>query len=154
MALTYLGVGKPQFTVTDGSSTILATYTLPSPLVNNIVKVTNYKTYMNAAGKMVKKYANSNTERWEITLEYKTQMLSQTDLDTILAIFDYERAGYTITLKARTDNSDITGTAILKEIDEINDMIRTIRDEEAANEEHQEMTNKKVIINVESQTAF
>jgi len=115
MALTYLGVGKPQFTVTDGSTTILATYTLPSPIRNTITKITNYKIYMNAAGKMVKKYANSNTERWEITLEYKTQQLSQTDFDTILEILDYERSGYTITLKARTDNSDITGTAILKD---------------------------------------
>jgi hypothetical protein len=46
------------------------------------------------------------------------------------------------------------GTSILKEIDEINDMIRTMHDDEAANEEHQENTNKKVIINVESQTFF
>lgn len=35
-----------------------------------------------------------------------------------------------------------------KEVEEIMDMIRTIRDEDAANEEHQD--NKKAILNVES----
>ncbi len=39
----------------------------------------------------------------------------------------------------------------MKEVEEINDMIRTVREDEvAANEEHLEINTKKVIINVES----
>jgi hypothetical protein len=113
--MDYLGVGKPQVTVTSGSTTILATYTLPQPILNRITSITNFDLYMNASGKMVKKYANNNAERWEVTWVYKSQQLSQTDFNTILAIIDYERAGYTVTIKARSDNATITGAAILKE---------------------------------------
>lgn len=114
MALSYLGTGKPIFTVTDGSTTILVATTLPQPQVNRIVKITNFDLYMNAAGKMVKKYANSNTERWEVTITYKDAMLTQAQFNTILSIIDYERQGYTVNLQARADNANITGTAVLK----------------------------------------
>jgi len=113
----YIGTGKPVITVYDstGDNIVLGPITLRRPSSNVITLESNFSLEKNIEGEWIKKYTDVNREYYECKISYGPQMLTQSEINTLLQIFSLERSGHKIYLQPRSDNSTVKGWAALKE---------------------------------------